>query len=99
MHIVPARSRAKLTHYRDPRLWTINPIFSSYPACLAVRAACEQGPEAGLRYLRRLREGIFCERRKLDHADALLADAGSAGRASARSGDRAGRRAGARSPG
>lgn len=63
----------------DPRLWTANPISSSYPACQAVRAACEQGASAGMRYLRRLREGLLCERRRLDHVDALLAEAGPAG--------------------
>jgi putative protein-disulfide isomerase len=61
----------------DPRIWTENPLSSTYPACQAVKAASEQGWEAGYRYLRRLREGIMVERRKLDHAEALLAAAGS----------------------
>jgi len=30
----------------DPRLWSEAPISSSYPACMAVKAAAEQGPEA-----------------------------------------------------
>ena len=38
----------------DPRLWLSNPISSTYPACQAVVAAREQGPEPGYRYLRRL---------------------------------------------
>jgi putative protein-disulfide isomerase len=63
----------------DPQLWLINPISSTYPACQAVLAACEQGPHAGYHYLRRLREGLLCERKRLDHADALLAEAGPAG--------------------
>jgi putative protein-disulfide isomerase len=63
----------------DPRLWTENPIASTYPACIAVEAASEQGWEAGYRYLRRLREGLMCERRKLDTPSALLAEAGAAG--------------------
>ena len=63
----------------DPRLWTENPISSTYPACMAVEAASEQGWEAGYRYLRRLREGLICERRKLDNPSALLAEAGGAG--------------------
>jgi putative protein-disulfide isomerase len=63
----------------DPRLWLINPISSTYPACQAVLAAREQGPEAGYRYLRRLREGLLCERKRLDRAEALLAEAGPAG--------------------
>jgi predicted DsbA family dithiol-disulfide isomerase len=63
----------------DPRLWTENPLDSTYPACQAVKAAQEQGADAGLRYLRTLREGIMFERRKLDHADALIDAAGRAG--------------------
>jgi predicted DsbA family dithiol-disulfide isomerase len=62
----------------DPRIWTENPLDSTYPACQAVKAAEEQGADAGYRYLRTLREGILCERRKLDHADALIAAAGRA---------------------
>ena len=53
----------------DPRLWLTGPPASSYPACLAVKAASEQGDPAPL--LRRLREGFACGRRKLDTADAL----------------------------
>jgi hypothetical protein len=60
----------------DPRIWTENPLESTYPACQAVKAATEQGPDAGYRYLRVLREGIMFERRKLDHADALIDAAG-----------------------
>ena len=63
----------------DPRLWTQGGISSTYPACQGVVAACEQGAEAGGRYLRRLREGILCERKRLDHGDALIAEAGPAG--------------------
>src|SRR3712207_6694022 len=62
----------------DPRIWLENPIASSYPACQAVIAAREQGAGAAQSYLRRLREGIFCRRQKLDHADALIAAAGEA---------------------
>ena len=63
----------------DPRIWTQNPLDSTYPACQAVKAAEEQGWEPGYRYVRTLREGIMCERRKLDHADALIDAAGRAG--------------------
>ena len=62
----------------DPRIWTQNPLSSTYPACQAVEAAKEQGWQAGYRYLRTLREGIMFERRKLDHADALIDAAGRA---------------------
>src|SRR5919199_3212838 len=30
----------------DPRIWTEAPIRSTYPACMAVKAAREQGPDA-----------------------------------------------------
>lgn len=63
----------------DPRVWRQAPIASTYPACQAVKAAAEQGPDAAYAYLRRLREGLIVERRKLDHPDALIAEAGTAG--------------------
>jgi predicted DsbA family dithiol-disulfide isomerase len=63
----------------DPRIWTQNPLSSTYPSCQAVKAAEEQGWQAGYRYLRTLREGVMFERRKLDHADALIDAAGRAG--------------------
>jgi predicted DsbA family dithiol-disulfide isomerase len=63
----------------DARLWTRNKIFSTYPACLAVKAAAEQGQDAAGRYLRRLREGLMLECRKLDHIDAFIGEAGPAG--------------------
>ena len=63
----------------DARLWSQNPIESTYPACQAVKAAAEQGWEAAYRYLRRLREGIMFERRKLDNAEVLKEEAGPAG--------------------
>ena len=59
----------------DPRLWLASPPASSYPASLAVKAAGEQGPEIEAAYLRRLREGFACGRRKLDTRDALVAEA------------------------
>jgi putative protein-disulfide isomerase len=63
----------------DARLWSQNPIASTYPACQAVKAAAEQGSEPAYRYLRRLREGLMTERRKLDHPEALIGEAGPAG--------------------
>ena len=55
----------------DPRLWLDAPPKSSYPACLAVKAAAEQGLDGP--YLRRVREALMCERVKADNADALVA--------------------------
>jgi predicted DsbA family dithiol-disulfide isomerase len=68
----------------DPRLWTEGPIRSTYPACMAVKAAAEQGPEAAGRYLRALREGLMCLRRKLDAKEALVEEARGAGLDAAR---------------
>ncbi len=63
----------------DPRAWFEGPIASTYPACMAVKAAQEQGPEAGRRYLRALREGIIALRRKLDTTEALVEEARGTG--------------------
>ena len=63
----------------DPRAWFEGPIASTYPACMAVKAAQEQGHAAGLRYLRARREGIIALRRKLDTTEALVEEARGAG--------------------
>jgi putative protein-disulfide isomerase len=71
----------------DPGLWSEAPIRSTYPACMAVKAAAEQpdgasAPPEGqavYRYLRRLREGLMCFRRKLDTTEALVEQARLAG--------------------
>jgi predicted DsbA family dithiol-disulfide isomerase len=57
----------------DPRLWLDAPLRSTYPACIAVKAAAEQGLDAP--YLRVVREGIAFGRRRLDNAEALVAAA------------------------
>jgi predicted DsbA family dithiol-disulfide isomerase len=57
----------------DARLWMEGSPRSSHPACIAVKAAAEQGDPAP--YLRRLREGFMCRRRKLDGAEALTEEA------------------------
>ena len=63
----------------DPLLWVEGPLSTTYPACMAVRAAADQADDGGYRYLRRLREGIMCERRKLDHVEALVEEARGVG--------------------
>jgi predicted DsbA family dithiol-disulfide isomerase len=64
----------------DPRAWnTPGAIGSTFPACMAFKAAEEQGAGAAERYLRALREGIMCRRRKLDGAEALVGEARNAG--------------------
>lgn len=54
----------------DARLWLQDPPRSTYPACLAVKAAAEQGLDGP--YLRRAREGFAVERRRLDRPEALV---------------------------
>ena len=68
----------------DPRLWAEGPIRSTYPACMAVKAAGEQGAQQAGRYLRAVREGIMCFRRKLDASEALIEEARGAGLDAAR---------------
>ena len=63
----------------DPRLWTEGPIATSYPACMAMKAATEQVDDNGYEYLRSLREGLMCFRRKLDTTEALVEEARRAG--------------------
>ncbi|HXE43728.1 MAG TPA: DsbA family protein [Conexibacter sp.] len=59
----------------DPRLWLEAPPSGSHPACLATIAAGEQGRAVQAAYLRRVREGLMCGRRKLDAAEALVGEA------------------------
>jgi hypothetical protein len=63
----------------DPRIWDADAPRSSYPACIAYTAAAEQGRPTSERYLRVLREGFMCHRRKLDGPDALVEEARRAG--------------------
>lgn len=63
----------------DPRVWQRDGVRSSYPACIAFRAAAEQGADLAARYLRVLREGIMCHGRKLDGPEALVTEARRAG--------------------
>ncbi|HEV7845611.1 MAG TPA: DsbA family protein [Thermoleophilaceae bacterium] len=63
----------------DPRIWSGDSPRSSYPACIAFKAAAEQGRDAAERYLRALREGFMCFRRKLDAPEALVEEARRAG--------------------
>lgn len=63
----------------DARLWLEGGPTTSYPACLAVKAAAEQGDPGP--YLRAVREGLAFRRRRLDHAQAFESVArGLAGR-------------------
>jgi putative protein-disulfide isomerase len=57
----------------DPRVWIEGAPRSSYPACLAVKAAAEQGLDGP--YLRRLRLGAMTRRERVDNAETLVAAA------------------------
>src|SRR4051812_38363693 len=57
----------------DPRVWIEGSPRSSYPACLAVKAAAEQGLDGP--YLRRLRLGVMTRRERIDNPEAFLAAA------------------------
>ena len=86
---IPADTRGTALHWLgvadrsgmplDPLLWKESPIASTYPACMAAKAAAEQGEPAATRYLRTLREGLMCLRRKLDTTEALVEAARDAG--------------------
>jgi putative protein-disulfide isomerase len=54
----------------DPRVFLRDPPSSTHPAGLAVAAVSEQGDPAP--FIRRLREAILLERRRMDTAPALL---------------------------
>ena len=68
-----------VAHADRPAAVVEGPIGSTFPACMAVKAAAEQGPEAAERYLRAVREGLMCLRRKLDTAEALVEEARAGG--------------------
>src|SRR3954469_20280789 len=57
----------------DARVWLEGSPRSSHPACLAVKAAAEQGCDAA--FLRRLRVGVMTARERIDNPEAFLAAA------------------------
>lgn len=57
----------------DERIWQTDPPASSYPACIAVKAAERQGQVVVESYLRRLREAVMIEQRNIARQDVLLA--------------------------
>ena len=54
----------------DPRVFLRDPPSSTHPAGLAIAAVAEQGDPGP--FIRRLREAILLERRRMDTAPALL---------------------------
>ena len=57
----------------DARVWFEGAPRSSHPACLAVKAAAEQGCDGP--FLRRLRVGLMTARERIDNPEAFLAAA------------------------
>lgn len=55
----------------DERIWLEDPPSSSYPACLAYKAAELQSPQAGERMLAQLREAVMLQRRNFARWDVL----------------------------
>ena len=60
----------------DERVWREDPPASSYPACLAFKAAELQSPEAAELLLGRLREAVMLRRRNIARWDVLRDVAG-----------------------
>jgi len=56
----------------DERIWAEDPPGSSYPACLAVKAAELQGKAAGACFLDRARHAVMLERRNIARTEVLL---------------------------
>jgi len=56
----------------DDRIWVLDPPASSYPACLAVKAAELQSADAADLYLGRLREAVMAQRRNIARREVLL---------------------------
>jgi predicted DsbA family dithiol-disulfide isomerase len=56
----------------DTRIWMEDRPSSSWPACIAVKAAELQSPRAADLYLRRLREAVMRERRNIAQRKVLI---------------------------
>lgn len=56
----------------NPELWEGRPPRSSYPACVAAKAAEQLGEAFAERYLRRLREAAMLEARDVSQPEVLL---------------------------
>jgi putative protein-disulfide isomerase len=56
----------------NDRIWLTDPPSSSYPACIAVKCAQIQSPQAGEAYLRKLREAVMLHGRNIAKREVLL---------------------------
>jgi protein-disulfide isomerase-like protein with CxxC motif len=57
----------------DVAFWSEHPPASTHPICIAVKAAGLQGAEIEDQYLRRVREALLTEKRRLDGTAAFVA--------------------------
>ena len=56
----------------DESIWVSNPVDSSYPACMAVKAAGSQSKIAEEAVLRELREAVMMEKKNIGEIDVIL---------------------------
>ncbi|WP_078555164.1 ClpXP adapter SpxH family protein [Bacillus alkalicellulosilyticus] len=63
----------------DGDLWLEDPVCSPYTASLAIKAAEMQGKQAGARFLRKLREYLFLNKKNVSKEEVLLECANDAG--------------------
>lgn len=63
----------------DGSLWFDNPISSPHLASIAIKAAELQGRRSGIRFLRKIQEGLFLEKRNISSFEVLKECAENAG--------------------
>lgn len=63
----------------DGSLWFENPVDAPYNVSIAVKAAELQGRKAGIRFLRRIREGLFLNKQNISDLEVLKDCAENAG--------------------
>lgn len=56
----------------DEHMWINNPVDTSYPSCMAVKAAEQQSPMAGEAMLRLLREAVMIHKKNIGDTDVII---------------------------